>query len=712
MPLEDVEDVTAKTDLSRPYEQRHVHSFPSTMSSHTPLRSLSGCDDLATASTSGLTASGGDAPLDTAATHQNHAMGPPATPEEVQLHIQFDAAQCSPIPGIPEEEELHTRPTLPSGKTSGRLPPKPHPTTSTTAPTSAEANPLVFKPSNSVAKEGQQDDVRLSFSQESVSSSTSAKLRRFRPMPDMAAFALDSGSKNGQDGSADNMSGAFRSPSPKLLCPPTPVRTPVWAHTSDDGPGTGERPLAHHHRSNSLIATRVLATCSPQSMGPNYAMTKEGSSSAPAKSSADASMDMDLEPTGSKPVNNVHDHPGCPQHPEAPPPIRRAVGEMGSIISFATDFETLGILGKGAFADVYKVRCKQDNKQYAVKRNRRHFRGKRDRDMALVEVRSMQRLQQHSASDKQQQEDFLQHLLFFYRAWQEDGHFFCQTELCCRDTCRELMDSLSHEWCIARDRYPSLLRNLPAPEGVVAGSSSDVIGRLVPDVTVWKICHDVCAGLSHIHARGLCHNDIKPSNIFFVANGERTVIKIGDFGLAGAIGNSDDGMEGDSSYMAPELLSSGVKHASADIFSLGLLLYEVAAGHGFDLPKQGPRWHEVRNGRHVPELPSVREVALGQLIKHMIANSQEQRPSAAAMLKHERVHFAGKFCDEFLRDYIKDINEYDRQEDERQAAVDRMADDKTPRTGSNGNVIPCRARVCSPTYFTTAPNMMFTPEAQ
>ena len=433
---------------------------------------------------------------------------------------------------------------------------------------------------------------------------------------------------------------------------------------------------------------------------------------------ADASMDQEMDMGGPATAALQNDTSDEPEHPEAPPRIRRSVGEMGSISSFATDFETLGILGKGAFADVYKVRSKLDNKLYAVKRNRRHFRGKRDRDIALAEVRSMQRLQQqvtHQQQEQQSASQYLRYLLFFYRAWQEDGHFFCQTELCCRDTCREMMDCLSIEWNLARNRYPSLLRNLPAPEGVVAGSPFDVAGRLVPDMTVWKICHDICAGLSHIHSRGLVHNDIKPSNIFFVAHDQLgSLCKIGDFGMAGEIGTSEDGQEGDQKFMAPELLDTGVKHASADVFSLGLTLYEVAAGFGFDLPKQGPRWHQLRSGTHAPELPSTRDTAIGQLIQQMISPTQDKRPTAESILKHEKVCLAGSACDEFLRDYMKDIDDFDRQQEERRAAMDHVSDEQTPRTGSNAPGASCRVRVCSPTLgpFTTTVHNLFTPEAQ
>jgi serine/threonine protein kinase len=743
MPLEDTEEATAPTDLSRPYEQRHVHSYPSTMSSHSPLRNLSGYDDSSTAGWQGQ-GGGGGGPKNHHQHHQAHLHHPlPATPDEVQMHFQFgDAVGCSPIPGIPEEDELRARPAPRPGKTVSRLPPKPHPSAAAAFAPKSQGSQLGAPkfPHASGAKDGQEEAARLSFSTtESLAStaSTGAKLRRLRPMPDMSAFEMESGSKSGAGNSVDDMSGKVSSPSPKRkpLCPPTPVRTPVWAQPciaddDNDGAGGAERLslFQKHHRSNSLIITRVLATCSPQTMEPDYSMsTKEdftpaATVAAKASSSADShcmDQEMDLENFDMNETADTVNTSSIPKHPEAPPPIRRSVGEMGSIVSFETDFEVLGVLGKGAFADVYKVRSKFDNRLYAVKRNRRHFRGIRDRELALAEVRSMQRLQQHATSPEEQQKanKSMQYLLFFYRAWQEDGHFFCQTELCCRDTCRELMDSLKLEWGHARNNYPSLIQHLPAPEGTIVGSPLDLGGRLIPNLTVWKICHDISAGLSHIHTRGIVHHDIKPSNIFFVAHHKfGSLCKIGDFGCAGKIGTSDDGQEGDQMYMAPELLSSGVKQASSDVFSLGLTLYEVAAGVGFELPKQGPRWHELRNGSHRPELPSSRDPALASLIQEMMAPKQEQRPGSDSIKRHVRVSLAGSICDEFLRDYIKDIENYDRDIAMRRGArvPDNVADDQTPRTGTGTNGIPCRARVCSPTlvpFPSSVPNI-FTPEAQ
>jgi serine/threonine protein kinase len=231
-----------------------------------------------------------------------------------------------------------------------------------------------------------------------------------------------------------------------------------------------------------------------------------------------------------------------------------------------------------------------------------------------------------------------------------------------------MKEALGSQWPASQKKYPSLLRHFPARDD----------GHFIPEKTVWKICHDVAAGLSHIHSLGVVHNDIKPSNIFLVAHNRLgAMLKIGDFGMAGDVGTSEDGQEGDTAYMAPELLSSGARHPSADIFSLGLTLYELASTCSWELPSEGSKWQELRNGSHSPDLPRSRCPELSQLIKAMINPDPKQRPTADDILERvEKVRQAGNRCDDFLRDYIKDIEEYDRIEEERLAMEQLEADER------------------------------------
>ena len=226
-----------------------------------------------------------------------------------------------------------------------------------------------------------------------------------------------------------------------------------------------------------------------------------------------------------------------------------------------------------------------------------------------------------------------------------------------------MIHSLKTNWNTAKNIYPSLLRNLPIPDDSTLPHDIDTItdARLLPEATIWKICHDVSAGLSHIHSHGIVHHDIKPDNIFFVLHPRLgTLCKIGDFGMAGDIGTIEDGQEGDTVYMPQEILSSAAKQPSGDIFSFGLTLYELASSKTWILPVEGARWHEIRSGSHVPELPPERNKYLGNLIQNMIKPTSENRPTADDILNIEEVKQASIERDTFLTEYVHDVQNHDQ----------------------------------------------------
>jgi hypothetical protein len=108
-----------------------------------------------------------------------------------------------------------------------------------------------------------------------------------------------------------------------------------------------------------------------------------------------------------------------------------------------------------------------------------------------------------------------------------------------------------------------------------------------------------------------------------------------------------------------------LKQPSADIFSLGLLLYEMSSNITFEIPSDGPRWHELRCGG--PKLfdhhhiPPGRDAGLIALFRSMIQPIQGQRPTADQILyQHPMVKQAGMECQEFLRDYILDVESFPR----------------------------------------------------
>lgn len=604
----------------------------------------------------------------------------PTTPREVKMHF-LNAGNCSPIRGIPEEECEGS-----SGKSVGGFSRHTRTSSRSSSESGHTSRPGIVRP---------MPDMNAFDAGGSTTSS-----RETRPMPDMHAFEENSSTFFRERSGDETVSTKSHPSSPKLLCPPTPVRTPAWAHGDSSGSISLQRvgKMGRFNRQNSLIATKILATCSTHVLNERNSLEnsvldddgsgnhdKNTSSLSASSTSVDRALSFDVETVV---ANDTMDDSSDWSHDGEKK--GRPSESSEHTVSMSTSFEILSMLGSGTFADVYKVRSKIDGRMYAVKKNRRQFRGKRDREQALAEVRHMQRLQS-AVSATEGRSSYSLYLLFFFQAWQEDGHFFCQTELCCRDTCRELLDVLRSDWRVAHTRYPSL-RTLPCPQGVVAGSEADNFGRLTPEASIWKICHDISAGLSQIHSHGLVHHDIKPSNIFFVSHSRfGAMCKIGDFGMAGEIGSSEDGQEGDQKYMAPELLTTATKHPSADIFSLGLTLYELASYCDFEVPPDGTRWHELREGTPRLELPTSRSPELVPLIRAMMHPDHGKRPSADAIVTAPAVASAGHHCDEFLRDYIHDIEEYDRREEQRVGVGNQ---EQTP-------IVPSRLRVwASPSYGT------------
>ncbi len=88
----------------------------------------------------------------------------------------------------------------------------------------------------------------------------------------------------------------------------------------------------------------------------------------------------------------------------------------------------------------------------------------------------------------------------------------------------------------------------------------------------------VCSALDHAHSHGIVHRDVKPANIMVLANG---VAKVTDFGVAKILtaGMTQSGHAlGSPSYMSPEQVKGEELDGRSDIFSLGVILYEVLTG--------------------------------------------------------------------------------------------------------------------------------------
>jgi serine/threonine-protein kinase len=127
---------------------------------------------------------------------------------------------------------------------------------------------------------------------------------------------------------------------------------------------------------------------------------------------------------------------------------------------------------------------------------------------------------------------------------------------------------------------------MPLLEGEDLAAVLDRVRCLEPPVAVALVVQ-ACAGLEAVHARGIVHRDVKPSNLFLENAGAEVVVKVTDFGLAKAFDATGGGgaltatgrFMGTPQYVSPEQAVSA-KHVDvrSDVFSLAMSLYHALAG--------------------------------------------------------------------------------------------------------------------------------------
>lgn len=255
-------------------------------------------------------------------------------------------------------------------------------------------------------------------------------------------------------------------------------------------------------------------------------------------------------------------------------------------------FEILGLLGTGGMGDVYRARDTQLQRDVAIKVLRTAFSRDPDRQRRFErEARAAATLNHPN-------------VVAVYDAGVHDGIGFIVTELLEGETLRQRMN-----------------------------------GRPLAPRKAVDYAIQIAGGMAAGHERGIVHRDIKPDNLFVTKDAR---VKILDFGLAKLIepGSSDDAtatvtldgvpaapVVGTAAYMSPEQVRGLRADHRSDIFSLGVVLYEMLAGFAPFRRRTSAETLAAVLHDEPPELISVAPVGrpLERVVRHCLEKVPEER---------------------------------------------------------------------------------------
>jgi serine/threonine-protein kinase len=157
------------------------------------------------------------------------------------------------------------------------------------------------------------------------------------------------------------------------------------------------------------------------------------------------------------------------------------------------------------------------------------------------------------------------------------------------------------------------------------------IGRLPQDKAL-QLARQICAGLAAAHDVGFLHRDLKPANIMIDGEGNARILDFGLGGLTEEFGEEEI-RAGTPAYMSPEQIEGREQSVQSDIYSLGLVLYELFTGkRAFDAPSLN-ELIKLRRGNATPATPTslVKDLdpLVERIIERCIQKDPEQRPASA-----------------------------------------------------------------------------------
>ncbi|KAK2960350.1 putative G2-specific protein kinase nimA [Blattamonas nauphoetae] len=254
-------------------------------------------------------------------------------------------------------------------------------------------------------------------------------------------------------------------------------------------------------------------------------------------------------------------------------------------------FTTVKFLGKGSYGSVSAVRRIADGKMYAMKEINIKAMNQREREDAMNEIRILASIVHPN-------------VIRYREAFIENDKLYIITEYADES---------------------DLLAKIK-----VARSSR----RFFTEDVIWIYVIQICRALGFLHEMNVLHRDIKTANVFLCTG---RVVKLGDLGVAKLLHRKDELARtsiGTPYYISPEIWAHKPYNAKSDVWSLGVVLYELCTlKRPFEANSMSALSKMVRAGKYA-SLPSLYSPALKNMIDWMLTLDPTKRPSIKEIMTH------------------------------------------------------------------------------
>eukprot|EP01012_Entosiphon_sulcatum_P024169 TRINITY_DN2934_c0_g1_i1.p1 TRINITY_DN2934_c0_g1~~TRINITY_DN2934_c0_g1_i1.p1 ORF type:complete len:313 (-),score=49.23 TRINITY_DN2934_c0_g1_i1:102-1040(-) len=273
------------------------------------------------------------------------------------------------------------------------------------------------------------------------------------------------------------------------------------------------------------------------------------------------------------------------------------------LILMEQKYVTVKLVGSGAFGNAYLVRRKDDGTDFVAKEARFGEMPEQQRRAAINEVAVLSELE-HPNITKYVDCYADNSVLYLVMEYAEQGDL----------------------WSLVK---ANKRKNQHFAEGLIMQ---------------WFV--QICSAICYLHDRHILHRDLKARNIFLTAGGRP---KVGDFGLCKVLGSTMGQAHtvcGTPYYMAPEMCMNQPYDNRTDIWSLGCVLYELAAlQHAFEGRPIHALLRRIVAGNYAPLSARLYSAEFSDLVRTMLQVDPAKRPGICGVLRHS---FVGKHMSAFV----------------------------------------------------------------